>query len=159
MDWVAVQQDPILKIVMEWISTNKVQDVKHLLVDHTTMEEGMAILREWKKFMFHQGGLYHHHTLAGELEEVMQFVVPTDHRVVAINGYHRDLDIKVNRKHYPYCKTSSDDLAWQLECRRQSVAVRGVFGMKVSKPKLFYKLFWSALLWSRFMWISPASRQ
>ena len=32
MDWVAEQQeDPILKIVMEWISSHKVQDLKHLL--------------------------------------------------------------------------------------------------------------------------------
>ena len=32
MDWVAAQQqDPILKIVMEWISTHKVQDLQHLL--------------------------------------------------------------------------------------------------------------------------------
>ena len=38
MGWVAVQQeDPILKIVMEWISTHKVQDLKHLLGDHVTM--------------------------------------------------------------------------------------------------------------------------
>ena len=76
---------------MEWISTHKVQKLKHLLPDHTTTEEGMAILREWKKFMLHQGALYHCHTLAGELEEVMQFIVPTAHRVVAMNGCHRDM--------------------------------------------------------------------
>ena len=69
-DWVAVQQeDPILKIVMEWISSHKVQDLKHLLGDHAMMEEGMAILREQKKFMLHQGALYHCHTPARELKE------------------------------------------------------------------------------------------
>ena len=75
---------------MEWISTHKVQDLKHLLGDHMTTEEGMAILREWKKSMHHQGALYHHHTLDREMEEVMQFVVPMAHRVVAMNGCHRD---------------------------------------------------------------------
>ena len=46
-DWVVAQQeDPILKIVMEWISTHRVQDLKHLLGDHTATEESMAILRE-----------------------------------------------------------------------------------------------------------------
>ena len=45
------------------------------------MEEGMAILRERKKFTLH---------LAGELEEALQFVVPMAHRVVAMNGCHRD---------------------------------------------------------------------
>ena len=54
------------------------------------MEEGMAILREWKKFLLHVGALYHHHTLEGELEEAMQLVVPMAHKVVAMNGCHRD---------------------------------------------------------------------
>ena len=55
------------------------------------MEEGMAILLEWKKFMLHQGALYHCHTLVGELEEAMQFVVPMAHRVAAMNRCHRDV--------------------------------------------------------------------
>ena len=83
-------EDPILKNVMEWISTHKVQDLKHLLGDYTTTEKGINILREWKKFMLHQGALYHHHTLAGELSDVMQFVVLTAHRVVAIDRCHKD---------------------------------------------------------------------
>ena len=92
MDWVAVQQeDPILKIVMERISSNKVQDLRHLLGDHTAMEECMAILRERKNFTLHQGALYHCHTPARELEEALQFVVPMAHRVVAMNRCHRDM--------------------------------------------------------------------
>ena len=76
-DWVAAQQDgAILKTEMEWVSSNKVQDARHLLGGHTMMEEGMVILRERKKFTLHQSALYHHHTLAGELEEALQFVVP-----------------------------------------------------------------------------------
>ena len=91
-DWVAVQQeDPILKIVMEWISSHTVQDLKHLLGDHDTIEEGMTIHREWKKFMFHHGALYHCHTLARELGETMQFVVPMVHTLVAMNGCHKDV--------------------------------------------------------------------
>ena len=86
----AQQEDPILKILMEWISTHKVQNLKHLLGDHTTTEEGMVILREQKKFTLHQGALYHCHTPARQLEEVMQFVVPMAHRVAAMNGCHRD---------------------------------------------------------------------
>ena len=43
-DWVAAQQeDPILKIVMEWISSHKVQDLKHLLGDHAVMEDGVYL--------------------------------------------------------------------------------------------------------------------
>ena len=53
-------------------------------------EEGMAILRERKKFTLHQGTLYHHHTPVRELEEALQFVVPMAHRVAAMNGCYRD---------------------------------------------------------------------
>ena len=75
MDWVAAQlEDPILKIEMEWISTHKLQDLKHPYRDHTTVEDGMAILREWKKFTLHYGTLFHCNTPARELEEVMWFV-------------------------------------------------------------------------------------
>ena len=92
MDWVAAQQDdPILKVVMVWFSSNKVQDLRHLLGDHPMTEEGMAILRERKKFTLHQGAFYHCHTLAGELEEALQFVIPTAHRLVVMNGCHRDV--------------------------------------------------------------------
>ena len=92
MDWVAVQQeDPILKIVMEWISSHKIQDLQHLLGDHTMMGEGMAILRERKNFILQQDALYHCHTPARELEEALKFVVPMAHKVVAMNGCHRDM--------------------------------------------------------------------
>ena len=69
---------------------HKVQDLKHLLGDDTMMEEGMAILRQWEKFTLHQGTLYHCHTPARVLEEVMWFVVPMAHRVVAMNRCHKD---------------------------------------------------------------------
>ena len=91
MDWVAAQQeDPILNIVREWISTHKVWDLKHLLGDHASRKEGIAILRKQEKFMLHQGALYHCNTLAREQEEVMQFVVPTAQRMVTMNECHRD---------------------------------------------------------------------
>ena len=91
MDWIdAQQEDAIHKGVMKWISSHKVQDLKHLLGDHATMEEGMVILRKRKKFTLHQGTFYYCHTLARELEEALQFVVPMAHRVAAMNGCHRD---------------------------------------------------------------------
>ena len=34
--------------------------------------------------------LYHHHTLAGKLKEVLWFVVPMAHWVAAMNGCHQD---------------------------------------------------------------------
>ena len=148
-------------IVMEWISSHKVQELKHLLADHAMVEDGRDILRERKKFTLHQGALYHCHTLAGELEEALWFVVPMAHRVVAMNGCHRDVG------HQGQWQTLSllqdqfwwHGMAWQYRCRRWSVAVKGVFNMRDPESRPHYKLLWSPLLWSCFMWISPALRQ
>ena len=44
-DWVTPQQeDPILKTAIEWISNQKVQDLKHLLGDDANTEERKTIL-------------------------------------------------------------------------------------------------------------------
>ena len=49
------QEDPILKTVIQCISNQRVQDLKHLLGYDTKTEDGKAILQEWKKFMLSQG--------------------------------------------------------------------------------------------------------
>ena len=91
-EWVTAQQeDPILKTVIEWISNQKVQDLKHIFGDDMNTEEKMAILQEWKKLMLYQGALYHCHTLARELEEFLQFVLPMAHQVAAMNECHQDV--------------------------------------------------------------------
>ena len=90
-DWVATQgEDPVLKAMINLILNWEVQDLKHLLGDNTNTEEGMAILQEQKKLMLYQGALYHHHTPASKLEEVMQFEVCTAHQVAAVNRCIRD---------------------------------------------------------------------
>ena len=90
-DWViAIQEDPILKTAIEWISGKKVQDHKHLLGDDTNTQEGKTILQEWKKLRLYQGDLYHCYTPTGKLEEVLQLVVPKARWVAAMSGYHHD---------------------------------------------------------------------
>ena len=90
-DWVTAQQeDPILKTVIEWISRQKVQDLKHLLGSNANTEEEKTVLWEWKKLMLYHGALYHCHTPKGKLEEVLWFVVPPVHQVTAMNGCHWD---------------------------------------------------------------------
>ena len=90
-DWVTTQQeDPTLKTMIEWISDQKVQDLKHLLGDDADTEKGKAILWEWKELTLYQGALYHCHTPTGELEEVLWFEVPKAHQVAAMNGCHWD---------------------------------------------------------------------
>ena len=75
--------------LIEWISNQKAQDLKHLLGKVANTKEMKTILREQKKFILYQGVLYHFHTFAGELEEVLWFVVPRVHQVAAMNGCHQ----------------------------------------------------------------------
>ena len=82
------QEDPILKTTVEWVSGQKVQNLKHLVGDCTNTEEGKTILQEQKNLMLYQGDLYHCHTPTGELEEVMQFPVPKAHWVATMNRCH-----------------------------------------------------------------------
>ena len=91
LDWLTTQQeDPILKTMIKWISNWKVLDLKYMLGDDANTEEGKAILQEQKKLTLYQGALYHCHTPAGKLEEVLQFVVPMAHQVTLMNGYQWD---------------------------------------------------------------------
>ena len=57
--------------MIEWISGQKVQDLKHLLGDDANSEESKNILQKQKKLILDQGALYHHHKAAGEMEEVL----------------------------------------------------------------------------------------
>ena len=89
-DWETTQQEsPILKVALEWLSGQKVQDLRNLLEDDTNTEEGKTILWGQKKLILYQGALYHTYT-PGKLEEVLQFVVPKVHWVATMNGCHRD---------------------------------------------------------------------
>ena len=88
-DWVAVRQEnPVHKAALNWIPNWKVQNLKHLLGDDVNTEEGVAILWELKKLMLYQGALYQCHTLAGKLEEVLQFTVLMAHQVAVMNRCH-----------------------------------------------------------------------
>ena len=90
-DWVTAQQkDPIVKTVIQWISSWKVQDLKHPLRGNANTEDRKTILQEWKKPTLYQGALYNCHTPMGKLEEVLWFVVPTAHQVTAMIGCHWD---------------------------------------------------------------------
>ena len=118
-EWVTTQQeDPILKTAIEWISNQKVQDLKHLLGDDANTEEGKTILQEQKKLMLYQGALYHHHIPTGKLEEVLQFVVTMAHQVAAMNGCHQDAGHQVSSKLCTYYMTGSGGPEWPCRCRR-----------------------------------------
>ena len=58
-DWTEVQKEnPMLSAVLDWLKTQKKTDLKDLLAEHASSEEGQLILQNWQNFMIHQGALY-----------------------------------------------------------------------------------------------------
>ena len=90
-DWVETQrEDPMWSAVLDWLKAQSKRDLKVLLAEHTSSEEGQLILQNQQKFMIHQGALYLCSMPKGETEELLLFVVPKAHHVTTLTGCHRD---------------------------------------------------------------------
>ena len=61
MDWAEAQQeDPVLSAVLDWLRALKKMDLKALLANHASSEEGWLILWNYQNFTIYQGALYLH---------------------------------------------------------------------------------------------------
>ena len=90
-DWAEAQiEDPILSTVLDWLKAQKKADLKTLLGEHVSGEEGQLILWNLQNFTIHQKALYLCSMPKGENEDLLLFVVPKTHQVTALNGCHRD---------------------------------------------------------------------
>ena len=90
-DWAAAQkEDPELDAVLQWLGSRKKADLRMLLEECITSEEGQMVWRNCQNFISLQGTLYLHSTPKGEDEDLLLFVVPKVHRTAALNGCHRD---------------------------------------------------------------------
>ena len=68
----------------------KQANLKTLLAEDTSSEEGKLILWKWQTFTIHQGHLYLCSMPKGKTEDLQLFVVPKAHCVAALNGCHQD---------------------------------------------------------------------
>ena len=114
---------------------------------------------ERKKLTLYQGALYHCHTLADKLEEVLQFVVPTAHWVAAMNGCHWD----AGRQGQQQILYLLQDCFWPpsmatCRCRKWLATANNASNMKALKPKHQCSPSLPLLLWSCYTWISQALR-
>ena len=58
-DWAeALREDLMLGTVLDWLKAQKKTDLKALLAQHASSEEGKLILLNRHNFMIHQGSLY-----------------------------------------------------------------------------------------------------
>ena len=90
-DWATAQkEDPELDAVLQWLEAKKKTDLRTLLGEHASSEEGWIIWRNCQNFTVLQGTLYLHSMPKGENEDLLLFVVPKTHWTATLNGCHRD---------------------------------------------------------------------
>ena len=83
----------MLSTVLYWLKAQKQTDLKMLLVEYASSEEGKLILQNQHNFAIHQA-LYLCSTPKGRTEDLLLLVVPKAHYVTALNGCHRDVHHK-----------------------------------------------------------------
>ena len=90
-DWAEAQrEDPVLSAVLDWLEAQKKTDLKTLLGEQASSEEGQLILQNQQNFTIHQRALYLCSMSKGENEYLLLFIVRKAHWVTALNGCHRD---------------------------------------------------------------------
>ena len=91
-DWAQEQrEDPTLLAIIEWIQDRKRGKTLRERLEKTTDKDTIAqIMRVHHNLVIKNGKLYRQHSFKDDCEEVHQFVVPTAHRVAALNACHRD---------------------------------------------------------------------
>ena len=90
-NWGAAQkEDPELDAVLQWLESKKKTDLRTLLREHVSSEEGQLIWRNHQNFTTLRGTLYLHSTPKGENEDLLLFMVPKTHWTATLNGCHSD---------------------------------------------------------------------
>ena len=90
-DWAAAQkEDPELDSVLQWLEAKKRTDLRTLLGEQASSEEGWIIWRNLQNFTILPGALYLHSLPKGEYEDLLFFVVLKMHQTATLNGCHQD---------------------------------------------------------------------
>ena len=79
-DWAAAQkEDPKLDAVLQWLESKKKTDLRTLLGECITSEEGQMVWRNHQNFTALCSTLYLCSTPKGENEDLLLFIVPKAH--------------------------------------------------------------------------------
>ena len=88
-NWATAQrEDPKLDAVLHWLEAKKKIDLRTLLGEHASSEEGQIVWRNCQNFMVLQDALYLHSMPKGENEDLLLFIVPKAHQTATLNGCH-----------------------------------------------------------------------
>ena len=105
-NWATAQkEDPELDAVLQWLQAKKKADLRTLLGENISSEEGWIIWRNYQNFMVLQNTLYLHSMPKGVNEDLLLFMVPKTHQTAALKGVIKD--IMAVTIHYPYYKNIS----------------------------------------------------
>ena len=112
-DWAAAQkEDPELDAVLQWLESKKKTDLRTLLREHTSSEEGQMVWRNHQNFTTLQDTLYLCSTPKGEYEDLLLFMVLKMHWTAALNGCHQDAGYQGCNHTLSLCKNISGGLEW-----------------------------------------------
>ena len=90
-NWAAAQrEDPKLYAVLHWLEAKKKTDLRTLLGEYASSEEGQMVWQNHQNFMVLQDTLYLHSMPKGENEDLLLFIVPKAHWTATLNGCHPD---------------------------------------------------------------------
>ena len=88
-DWaIAQKEDPELDAVLHWLEAEKKTDLRTLLGEIASSEEGRIIWRNHQNFTVLQDALYLCSMPKGENEDLLPFVVPKAYWTATLNGCH-----------------------------------------------------------------------
>ena len=88
-NWAAVQrEDPELDAALHCLEAKKKTDLRTLLGEHASSEEGQIVWRNCQNFTVFQDALYLCSTPKGENVDLLLFMVPKVHWAATLNGCH-----------------------------------------------------------------------
>ena len=88
-NWATAQKkDPELDAVLHWLEAKKKIDLRTLLGEHPSSEEGQMVWRNCQNFTVLQDALSLQSTPKGENEDLLFFVVPKAYWTATLNGCH-----------------------------------------------------------------------
>ena len=90
-DWTEAQrEESVLSAILDWLEVWKMTDLKTLLGEHASSEEGQLISQNCQNFMIHQKALYLCSMPKGNNEDLLLFVVLRVYQVTTLNRCYRD---------------------------------------------------------------------
>ena len=90
-NWAKAQREgPELDAILHWLEAKKKINLRTLLREHASSEEGQIVWRNHQNFTILQDALYLHSTSKGENEDLLLFMVPKAHQAATLNGCHWD---------------------------------------------------------------------